>query len=133
MFRKWFCSSSKPMIDITKAAWKRLSEIQASQNAHGFLFAAESGGCSGLSYKLDLLQKEENAVVIGNGKIPTTIITREGSRVYVDPLSEMFLVGAKIDYVEQNIGRGVFDSKFTFEHEAAMTCGCGSSFMPTQD
>ena len=130
MIRRWFGQGPKPLVHITSSAWDRMSAIRKSQEAHGFLFAAESGGCSGLSYKLDLLEGEEDVQCLGVGKIPITTLENNGTKLYVDPLSEMFLVGTKIDYVEENVSKGVFDSKFTFDHDAAMTCGCGSSFMP---
>ena len=130
MMRRWLSQGPKPLVHITSSAWKRMSAICKSQGAYGFVFAAESGGCSGLSYKLDLLEGEEDARLLGTGKIPITEVENMGTKLYVDPLSEMFLVGTKIDYVEENVSKGVFDSKFTFDHDAAMTCGCGSSFMP---
>ena len=47
--------SKKHLINITKNAWTKIHAILESQNAKGMLFIAESGGCNGFNYKLDLL------------------------------------------------------------------------------
>ena len=48
------------------------------------------------------------------------------------PISEMYLLGTEIDYIEENYSRGVFENKFVFrpDKDMASTCGCGISFHP---
>ena len=48
----------------------------------------------------------------------------KGATLLVDPLSYQYLVGAKVDYVENLEG-----SRFVVNNPmASTTCGCGSSF-----
>ena len=44
----------------------------------------------------------------------------------------MHLIGTEIDYIEEDINKGIFESKFVFniDKKIASTCGCGVSFMP---
>jgi iron-sulfur cluster assembly protein len=121
------------IVAVTRAAWSRMHAICKDNSALGFVYAAESGGCSGLNYKLSLLHDESELDKMGtNGKLPMSYLEENGTRVFVDPLSEMFLVGSQIDFVEQDVANNVFDSKFVFSHEkgTVFSCGCGTSFMP---
>ena len=47
----------------------------------------------------------------------------------------MFLLGTKIDYVNEDYSQGVYESKFIFEpdKDLATSCGCGVSFSPKID
>lgn len=75
------------------------------------------GGCSGMSYKLELV-KETDALVDDN------TFDIEGLKVLVDPKSLLFLKGIVIDYVN-----GLHGSGFTFKNPTAKNnCGCGTSF-----
>ena len=48
----------------------------------------------------------------------------EGVQVVLDQMSYPYILGSKIDYVENLMG-----SKFTVENpNASSTCGCGASF-----
>ena len=55
-----------------------------------------------------------------------------GTKVYVDPMSEMFLLGTTIDYVLEDYSKGQYESKFNFEinKDIMTSCGCGISFSP---
>lgn len=72
-------------------------------------------GCSGFQYSFALESATQNDdLVIENG----------GVMLLVDPLSQQFLAGAEVDYVENLQG-----SQFTIRNpNATATCGCGSSF-----
>ena len=53
-----------------------------------------------------------------------TVVSNDGARLLVDPLSIQYLMGSKVDYVE-----GLQGSKFIVENPmATTTCGCGMSF-----
>jgi Fe-S cluster assembly iron-binding protein IscA len=63
-----------------------------------------------------------------------TVINDGDTRVYVDPMSEMYLLGTTIDHVKEDYANGQYESKFIFEvdKELLSTCGCGTSFTPTK-
>ena len=44
----------------------------------------------------------------------------------------MFLIGTKIDYINENYSKNIFESKFIFtpDKNFATSCGCGVSFNP---
>jgi len=82
----------------------------------GLRVAVVGGGCSGFQYSLDI-DKDERA--------GDSIFEINGVKVFVDPMSSMYLMGVEIDYVEGQYGQ----SGFSFKNpNAKSTCGCGSSF-----
>ena len=117
-------------VSLTKRAEVRLSELCRAKDAHGFVFSAESGGCSGLNYKLKSVKDQSEVLRLKTGNLSISHVQLPQGKLYVDPMSEMFLIGTEIDYVPEDIENNVFDSKFVFNNDGAMTCGCGSSFVP---
>ena len=117
-------------IKITQTAWKKLFDISRQSNNNRFLFSASSGGCNGFNFNLNLLKKDET-ILLGKRRKPT-IITNDNITVYIDPLSELYLLGTTIDYINQDYKKNIFESKFIFDidKELASTCGCGISFTP---
>ena len=61
-----------------------------------------------------------------------TILTENETKLYVDPVSEMNLLGTSIDYITEDYTIGQFENKFIFNvnKELMTTCGCGTSFTP---
>lgn len=73
------------------------------------------GGCSGFQYGFSF----EEAV-----SDEDTVIEHKGATLLVDPLSYQYLVGSRVDYVENLEG-----ARFIVSNPmATTTCGCGSSF-----
>jgi iron-sulfur cluster insertion protein len=73
------------------------------------------GGCSGFQYGFSF----ENAVLDDD-----TVVENKGATLLVDPLSYQYLVGARVDYIENLEG-----ARFVVKNPmASTTCGCGSSF-----
>lgn len=75
----------------------------------------KSGGCSGLSYKLefDNIQNESDKLFENNGV-----------KIVVDTKSYLYLIGTTLDY-----SGGLNGSGFVFNNpNATRTCGCGESF-----
>lgn len=73
------------------------------------------GGCSGFQYgfTFDEDQAEDD-----------TCVEKNGVNLLIDPMSFQYLMGSKIDYLEDLQG-----ARFVIENpNAATTCGCGSSF-----
>ncbi len=116
-----------PIINITKSAWSKMSQISQLNSIYAFLFTVNSGGCSGFNYKLITIEKKEF-----NDLIKPNIFEYDGSKLAVDPLAEMYLLGTTIDYVKEDYNKNIFESKFIFipDKNLATGCGCGVSFTP---
>ena len=108
-------------IEVTEAAAKAIQkylvENKAPEDA-GLRIGVRGGGCSGLSYYLDVeTSSRPNDHVID---------ASEDVKVYVDPKSLLFLQGSTLDYVT-----GLMESGFKFSNpKAGKGCGCGESFTP---
>tara|TARA_B100000700_G_scaffold284232_1_gene337293 strand:+ start:286 stop:666 length:381 start_codon:yes stop_codon:yes gene_type:complete len=121
---------SKNIINVTANAWKKMgSIIQKSNNKNGFIFGANSGGCNGFNFDLRLIETEEQQKIM---KMKPSILTNNEVNLYIEPLSEMYLIGTTIDYINEDFSKGVFENKFVYkiDRELASSCGCGVSFMP---
>jgi iron-sulfur cluster assembly protein len=121
---------SKNIISITKNAFKKMSSImEKSNNKNGFIFGVDSGGCNGFNFNLQLIKGGELKKIIRN---KPNIIQDCNVKVYIDPLSELYLIGTEIDFLEEDYNKGIFESKFIYNVDKTMasTCGCGISFTP---
>ncbi len=77
--------------------------------------AVVGGGCSGLQYKMDLV----------DGPVNRDIIVETGDvRVVIDPKSALFVSGSELDFSD-DLQSGGF--KVT-NPNASVTCSCGESF-----
>ena len=105
------------MIQLTDTATNKVKEIMTQQNPVPAVLrvAVVGGGCSGFSYHM-AFDNQEN---------PTdNVYEFDGVKVAVDQMSEMYLDGIQIDYIETLEGAG-----FKFNNpNVKSTCGCGSSF-----
>jgi iron-sulfur cluster assembly protein len=105
------------MIQLTDTAASKVKEIMTQQDPapSALRVAVVGGGCSGFSYHM-AFDNQEN---------PTdNVYEFEGVKVLVDQMSEMYLEGVQIDYIETLEGAG-----FKFNNpNVKSTCGCGSSF-----
>ena len=115
------------IINITKSAWFKMSQIIKSNSNYAFLFSISSGGCNGFNYELSTINKKEY-----NDLVKPNILEYEDIKLAVDPLAEMYLIGTTIDYVKEDYSKNIFESKFVYipDKNMATTCGCGVSFNP---
>lgn len=115
---------------ITKNAWEKIESILSSnKNTIAMKFSAEGGGCNGYNYKFNPIDiNEYNS--FNQEKIKPTIIQNGNSKILIEPLSEMLLLGTTIDYIKENYEKQLYESKFVFtpNKKLASTCGCGVSF-----
>ena len=105
------------MIQVTPNAVKEAKRLLAQQPPRpnlGLRVGVRGGGCSGLSYSLNFDVKHEG----------DNIFEYEGTPVYVDPKSLLYLSGMTLDFSDSLEGRGF---KF-INPNATKTCGCGESF-----
>ena len=118
-------------IKVTRNAWLKMSDIiNKSKMNYGFLYSCSSGGCNGFNFELNLLNKDYYEKIKDNKFL--TILTNEYTKLYIDPVSEMYLLGTTIDYIHEDYENKIFESKFHFEinKENMTSCGCGISFSP---
>ena len=106
------------MITITNIAKEKLFSLIEESGLKNNVFVrvgVESGGCSGLSYKLDFDENKSDS---------DKIIEDNGVKIVIDKKSYLFLVGTTLNYSGGLNGKG-----FIFENpNANRTCGCGESF-----
>lgn len=77
--------------------------------------AVVGGGCSGLQYKMDLVDGPANRdIIVETGDV----------RVVIDPKSALFVSGSELDFSD-DLQSGGF--KVT-NPNASVTCSCGESF-----
>jgi iron-sulfur cluster assembly protein len=106
------------MIELTPVAIDKVKEILTQQNPkpEGLRVAVVGGGCSGFSYHMAFENQANEAA--------DNVYEFDGLKVMVDQMSEMYLDGITIDYLETIEGAG-----FKFNNpNVKSTCGCGSSF-----
>ena len=105
------------LIKVTENASRKLVSLLEKQGrAQGALrVAVIGGGCSGLQYKMDLVDGPANRDIL---------VQSESVRVVVDPKSALFVSGSLLDYSD-DLQKGGF--KVT-NPNAVAHCSCGESF-----
>jgi iron-sulfur cluster assembly accessory protein len=103
-------------VEVTEAAAKRIAKILSTEPGKKALrVAVEGGGCSGFSYKFDLVEGPAEGDVA---------IEKDGATVLIDDLSLVYMGGSVIDFVDDLMGQS-FQVK---NPNAVASCGCGTSF-----
>ncbi len=103
-------------IGLTEQAAKRIGALLSAE-APGAVFrvSVEGGGCSGFQYQFAISPAPD---------ADDALIEQNDARVAIDPASLGFLLGAKIDFVDDLMGQS-----FRIENpNATASCGCGTSF-----
>ena len=104
-------------ISISENAAKHVGAFMSSEGkADGILrVAVKGGGCSGLTYVLDIADGAHDG---------DKVIEQNGVTLAVDKKSYVFLAGTVLDYSDGLNGKG-----FIFNNpNAKKACGCGTSF-----
>lgn len=105
------------MITITENAVKAVKRLQTQfeKPESAIRVAVTGGGCSGLTYKVDMAEKPEEK---------DKVFEQDGIKVFIDPKSYLYLAGVELDYEES-----LTQSGFRFNNPNAKSgCGCGTSF-----
>lgn len=113
-----FKIGNEKLIKVLPNAANRLLGLLRKQGRaeHGALrVAVVGGGCSGLQYKMDLVDGPANRDIM---------VTSSEVRVVIDPKSALFVSGSELDYSD-DLQSGGF--KVT-NPNAVVTCSCGESF-----
>jgi iron-sulfur cluster insertion protein len=119
-FTRVFCLIMIIFADAAALKVKEILELNPDYNSAldtnlNLRVLISGGGCSGFKYGFSLDEKKEDGDVV---------VENQGVKLVVDPISALYLDGAKIDYIES------FESShFEIRNpNVTSTCGCGSSF-----
>lgn len=103
-------------ISLTESAARRIAAIVSKdQTKTALRVSVEGGGCSGFSYKFDLVNDRAD---------DDLVIERNNARVLIDSMSIVYMEGSEIDFVDDLMGQS-FQIK---NPNAVASCGCGTSF-----
>lgn len=103
-------------VTVTEAAARRIIKILGAEAGKTALrVSVEGGGCSGFSYKFDL---------VGDRNEDDIAIEKDGATVLIDDMSLVYMGGSVIDFVDDLMGQS-----FQIRNpNAVAACGCGTSF-----
>jgi len=108
--------SESQLVSVTDSAARRIATLIKEDGGEIALrVAVNGGGCSGFRYDFTFDDARQD---------DDLVIEKEGAVVLIDSMSQLYLAGAAIDFVEDVIG-----SSFQITNpNATSSCGCGSSF-----
>ena len=98
------------MINLTEQAKEYLSSMVDSYQKKYAYLSVNGGGCSGFTYKWDMVDNDENGTVIDD-------------LLVLDQMAEMFVMGCTVDYVIE-LGGSYLK---VINRYAKAQCGCGDS------
>lgn len=104
-------------VTVSEAAIKRIAHILSREKGGKSLrISVEGGGCSGFSYKYDLVDDDRSE--------DDLVVERDGATVLIDSISVQYMEGSEVDFVDDLMGQS-FQIK---NPNAVASCGCGTSF-----
>ena len=105
------------MITLTTKAIQAVKKLLEGRkkDSEGIRIGVKTKGCSGLSYTLEYVDTKDNS---------DEKIVVDDVNVFIDPKASLFLIGTKMDYVEDDLQSGF---QFSNPNEKGR-CGCGESF-----
>ena len=107
------------LINLTEPAAQAVKDLLGKRSlldqGYALRVFIQGGGCSGFQYGMALDNR-----ILSNDRV----IEHFGVKVLLDEMSENYLKGATIDYVDELMGSGF---KIT-NPNAVSSCGCGQSF-----
>jgi iron-sulfur cluster assembly protein len=104
-------------LTLTESAQARIASLMARAPAGtvGVKLSTPRRGCSGLAYSVDYVAEADPL---------DERISTPGGDLYVDAGSVLYLIGSRMDWVEDD-----FTAGFVFQNPNAKgACGCGESF-----
>ncbi len=107
----------KQIITLSDKAAERIKHIMsaAKDGSIGVRIGVKSGGCAGMSYIMEYINKPNPN---------DEIIEDKGVKVFIDSAAVMYLLGTEMDYKKED-----FSSNFVFKNpNETERCGCGESF-----
>lgn len=107
--------TTQPTLQLTEKAASQVAALVGPDRAtRGLRIFIDAGGCSGLSYGMELSTGQEG----------DEASEQFGVRVFVDEMAQSYLKGSVIDYSDSLTSTGFQ----ILNPNARSTCGCGKSF-----
>ena len=101
-------------ISITEHAAEKIRGLVGVNCDKGLRLKIVGGGCSGLSYKMDIDSPKEG----------DRVYEQDGAKVIVDRKSFLYVNGTELHYSDS-----LMDAGFKLKNpNVKRTCGCGASF-----
>ena len=101
-------------VTMTDAAVRQISKLMEKDGRYGLKIGVKKGGCAGMEYTMDYVD------TAGDND---EVVERDGARVLIAPMAQMFLFGTEIDYET-----ALLESGFKFRNPNVVdACGCGES------
>lgn len=113
-----FKLGNEKLIKVLPKASGRLTGLlrkQGREETGALRVAVVGGGCSGLQYKMDLVDGPANRDIL---------VETNAVRVVIDPKSALFVSGSELDFSD-DLQSGGFK---VANPNATVTCSCGESF-----
>ena len=107
-------SETKNAVSLSLSAQAHIEKLMVSNGHLGLRLGVKKGGCAGMEYTLDYVDKIDPY---------DEVVEQGGARVMIAPMAQMFLFGTQIDYETS-----VLESGFKFNNpNVTEACGCGES------
>lgn len=104
----------KDAVTMTDAAIAQINKLMSDGGKKGLRIGIKKGGCAGMEYTMDYVDE-----VDPNDEV----VERDGARVMIAPMAQMFLFGTEIDFEV-----ALLESGFKFRNpNVTEACGCGES------
>ncbi|SFE18187.1 HesB/IscA family protein [Roseivivax sediminis] len=101
-------------VTMTDAAVRQISKLMEKDGRYGLKIGVKKGGCAGMEYTMDYVDDADSN---------DEVVEKDGARVLIAPMAQMFLFGTEIDYETS-----LLESGFKFRNpNVEDACGCGES------
>lgn len=109
-----FGISEKAAVTMTAAAVGQITKLMERDGRAGLRIGVKKGGCAGMEYTMDYADDVDPL---------DEVVEKDGARVLIAPMAQMFLFGTEIDYENS-----LLESGFKFRNpNVEDACGCGES------
>ncbi len=109
-----FGMSDKQAVTMTDSAIRQIVKLMERSGKEGVRIGVKKGGCAGMEYTLEFVDMVD---------AHDEVVEKDGARVMIAPMAQMFLFGTEIDY-----GTTMLEAGFRFNNPNVVeACGCGES------
>ena len=109
-----FGISENAAVTMTAAAVGQITKLMERDGRAGLRIGVKKGGCAGMEYTMDYADDVDPL---------DEVVEKDGARVMIAPMAQMFLFGTEIDYESS-----LLESGFKFRNpNVEDACGCGES------
>ncbi|MDE0698658.1 MAG: iron-sulfur cluster assembly accessory protein, partial [Boseongicola sp.] len=92
-----FGVSEKAAVTMTAAAVGQITKLMARDGRAGLRIGVKKGGCAGMEYTMDYADDVDPL---------DEVVEKDGARIMIAPMAQMFLFGTEIDYEDSLLESG---------------------------